>query len=96
MPQPTTYTITLGTGTPTTLNCTPGDKIIWSNNTGYNISSFTLPTCVPSQPPVSVPLANNSNTGSYTVNNGSKGNYNYSYGVESPSRDTRGGTINVS
>lgn len=96
MPQPQSYTITLGTGTPTTLSCNPGDKITWTNSTGYSITAFTLPSCVPSQPAVSVPLANGSSTSAYTVNNGTNGNYNYSYVVDCPEEDTRGGTINVS
>ena len=85
--------ITLGSSTPSN-DVNPGDKITWTNDTGYNISSFTLPTCVSPQTSPA-PIANGATTRQYTVNSGSKGDYSYSWFEDDPSAGTRSGTIDV-
>lgn len=94
MSQPQTYNIVLpATGTPTTPTVNPGDKLNWTNNTGNNISSFTLPSCVGGTSPA--PIANGATTSNYTVNaNTTKGDYGYSW-EEGAELDRRTGTIDV-
>jgi plastocyanin len=72
----------------------PGDQIRWDNNTGHNISSFTLPSCV-SPPQSPAPIADGSQTRVYTINAGSKGSYAYSWIEDDPKRGNRNGTIDV-
>lgn len=84
-----------GSAQPETLNCKPGDKITWTNNYTAALEGFTLPTCVaPQQSPA--PVAPGATTQDYTVNQGSKGNFEYVYSWPSLKRDTRSGTIDVS
>ncbi len=72
----------------------PGDKIRWDNNTGHNISSFTLPSCVsPQQTPA--PIAVDAQTRVYTINSGSKGSYEYEWFEDGEKRGNRNGTIDV-
>lgn len=83
-----------GDPNPSTLDCKPGDQITWTNNNTQTITSFTLPSCVsPNTSPA--PIAPGATTRSYTVNNGSNGDYSYSYVLPSPEADTRAGTIDV-
>ncbi len=91
----TDYTIGLAAPDSPATEFHAGDKITWSNNTGHNISSFTLPTCVsPSQSPA--PLANGAQSRVYTINSGSNGSYSYSW-IEDDGgkRGNRNGTIDV-
>jgi len=90
----TTHNIVLGAeGDPVT-TASAGDKITWTNSTGYNISSFTLPSCVGGQSPA--PIAVGATTGEFTINAGSKKqNYPYSWIQDDGKRDPRGGTIDV-
>ncbi len=97
MPQPQTYAISITeTGGLDTdpLNCSPGDKITWTNDYTEAITIFTLPTCVAPQTDPA-PIAVGGTTIPYTVNNSANGNYEYSYGWPDPKRATRSGTIDV-
>ena len=72
----------------------PGDKVTWTNSSGFNISSFVLPTCVsPNQSPA--PIANGATTRQITINSGSSGNYAYEWIEDDSKRGTRSGTIDV-
>jgi hypothetical protein len=77
-----------------TADADPGDKITWTNNTGYEVTSFTLPTCVSPQTSPA-PLANGATTRDYTVNSGANGTFDYSYSFSRTAEDTRTGTIDV-
>jgi plastocyanin len=93
-----TYNIRIdsaGNPDPATLDCNPGDRITWTNNYTAELTAFTLPTCVAPQTSPA-PIAAGATTRSFTVNNGAKGNFAYSYNWPTPKRDTRGGTIDVS
>jgi len=84
-----------GNADPATLACKPGDQITFTNNYTAALTTFALPTCVsPQNSPA--PVAAGATTRSFTVNNGVKGSFSYSYGWPTPKRDTRGGTIDVS
>ena len=73
--------------------CKPGDKIIWTNNSGMTITDLTLPTCVsPQKSPA--PIASGKATRKYTVN-GAKGTYPYTYVDSSTAMGTKNGTIDV-
>jgi hypothetical protein len=74
--------------------CRPGDKITWTNNTGKIITGFTLPTCVSPQTSPA-PIAVGATTRAYTVNEGMKGTYPYSYVYLDPVMGTKNGTIDV-
>jgi len=80
---------------PGTQSCSRKAKITWTNQTGKTIDVFTLPTCVsPQQTPA--PIANNTETRSFTVNQDAKnGSYEYSYHPEGPDHQTRSGTIDI-
>jgi plastocyanin len=79
---------------PATLSCRSGDKITWTNNYSEAITEFTLPSCVsPNQSPA--PIAVGATTRDFTVNSGSQGNYEYTYGWPTAKRATRSGTIDV-
>ncbi|MFZ5926888.1 MAG: hypothetical protein ACOYX1_05515 [Acidobacteriota bacterium] len=93
-----TYNIRIdGTGNPdpATLDCQPGDQITWTNNYTADLTTFDLPTCVSPQTSPA-PLAVGATTRQFTVNNGVKGTFDYTYSWPTPKRDTRGGTIDVS
>lgn len=84
-----------GNPQPETLNCKAGDQITWTNNYAQALDSFTLPTCV--APPRSpAPVAAGARTRAFTVNQGAKGRFGYSFGWSVTALDTRGGTIDVS
>lgn len=84
-----------GNPQPETLNCKAGDKITWTNNYAQALDSFTLPTCVaPPQSPA--PVAAGATTRTFTVNQGAKGRFGYSFGWSVITLDTRSGTIDVS
>ncbi|MDX2151409.1 MAG: hypothetical protein SFV54_11800 [Bryobacteraceae bacterium] len=99
--MPNEYTIKIpanGPLDPETLHCSPGDKIIWKNESGDDVTEFTLPTCV-SPPRIKLPLKNGDETGDFTVNKGSKGRYGYSLFVDTLMKKPigpRNGTIDVS
>jgi plastocyanin len=83
-----------GDVSPASLSCNPGDKITWTNNYSEAITAFTLPSCVsPSNSPA--PIAVGAATRDFTVNSGSNGTYDYSYGWPTSKRGTRSGTIDV-
>jgi plastocyanin len=99
MTAPVDYTITIGTDgqpSPGTLTCNPGDTITWVNSDAYDIDAFTLPTCVSPQTDPAPIAPNGGTTRKYTVNNGSKGSFGYSYDVDDDDADTQSGTIDVS
>lgn len=84
-----------GNPQPETLRCKAGDKITWTSNLSVALDGFSLPSCVsPQRSPA--PVAAGATTGAYTVNRGSKGNYQYSYRWPKLTQDTRSGTIDVS
>ena len=85
-----------GNPSPSSLNCSPGDKITWTNNYTKSISAFTLPSCVSPQTSPA-PIAVGGTTQTYTVNSGVNGNFSYSYTFAAQiDADTRSGTIDVS
>lgn len=95
--MPVTLNISItatGSPSPDPLTCAPGTQITWTNNNAACVSAFTLPTAVAPQTSPA-PIAPGATTGSFTVNSGAKGNYGYSYVVDSPKNDTKGGTISV-
>lgn len=84
-----------------------GDKITWTNKTGYDITSFTLPDCVKDNgtvPPNPAPLPNGKTTPHvYKIAQGSKRvkpyYYDYSYATKTRHKhilNTLSGTIDVS
>ncbi|MCX7604800.1 MAG: hypothetical protein N2036_12055 [Bryobacteraceae bacterium] len=84
-----------GNPQPATLNCKAGDRITWTNNLSVALNGFTLPSCVsPQQSPA--PLAAGATTRAFTVNQGAKGKFQYSYAWPRLAQDARGGTIDVS
>ena len=95
MPQPSNYTIRLPAGTPATLTCNTGDHVTFTNNTGYSITAFTLPTCLSPKTSPTFPWANGSSSIQYTVNGNPNTNYNYTYSY-SPTNTDQAGTIDVS
>jgi plastocyanin len=93
----THYSISItstGEVSPASLSCNPGDKIAWTNNYSEAITQFTLPSCV-SPPSSPAPIAVGATTRDFTVNAGSHGTYDYSYGWPTPERAPRSGTIDV-
>ena len=80
-------------GDPETFDCTPGAQFTWTNNTGEEITSFTLPSCVSPQTDPA-PIAAGGVTRTYTVNSGANGTYDYEYMVGA-SVDPRDGVIDV-
>lgn len=84
-----------GNPQPETLDCKAGDRITWTNNLAVALDSFSLPSCVaPPQSPA--PVGAGASTRAFTVNQGAKGRFGYSYGWPKPTKDTRSGTIDVS
>lgn len=74
--------------------CEPGDKIIWTNNTGKTVTGFTLPTCVaPQKSPA--PIDDGKPTRKFTINKGASGAYCYSYVTPDTAMGTKNGTIDV-
>ena len=97
MPQPQDWTISItssGDPSPSTLSCSPGDKIAWTNNYSEAVTQLTLPTCVSPQTSPA-PIAVGATTSSFTVNSGAGGTYDYTYDFPSKKRAPRGGTIDV-
>ena len=89
----TDLTIDLTDANPGTQGASAGDKLTWHNGTS---SSITLnpPSCV--SPSTSDDIAAGGDSRQYTVNNGTNGDYNYSFSTGGPARGVRNGTINVS
>ncbi len=95
MPQDLNISLTSSGPSPSIQDCDPGDKITWTNNTGVSVDAFTLPTCVSPQTDPA-PIAAGDTTRKYTVNNGTNGEYGYSYDIPSPKEGALNGTIDVS
>ncbi len=96
--MPNTYSISITSGgnpSPDPLDCSPGDKISWTNNNANTIDAFTLPTAVSPQTDPA-PIASGATTREYTINSGANGSYTYGYDIASTNADTRSGTIDVS
>ncbi len=84
-----------GDPNPSTLDTTPGTKIKWTNNASSIISTFTLPTCVSPQTSPA-PINPGAETRHYTVNDGTNGDYSYSYVVDDETDGVpKDGTIDV-
>ena len=83
-----------GDPSPSDLDCTPGDKITWTNNYSEAVESFTLPSCVSPQTDPA-PIAVGVTTRKYEVNSGTKGAYDYGYVLPDADGDPRSGTIDV-
>jgi hypothetical protein len=87
--------ISLTTSGAGTTDVPASGKITWTNNTGEEVTAFTLPTCVSPQTNPA-PIAAGSTTREYQINSGSNGDYNYSYTIPQADGDTLSGTIDVS
>ena len=89
-------TITIpATGNPTTPNTTAKKKVCWYNDSGSEVTSFTLPTCVSPQTSPA-PLANGATTRDFEINSGANGSYGYTFVVANKiSAAPRSGTIQV-
>jgi hypothetical protein len=83
-----------GGPSPDSLDTTPGSKINWTNNNSSTVNSFTLPTCVSPQTSPA-PIAPGTTTRDYTVNNGTHGDYDYSYTVDDIDGTPQDGIIDV-
>jgi hypothetical protein len=87
--------ISITNSTAGTVTASVADKITWTNNTGADIDSFTLPTCVAPQTDPA-PISPGQTTIEYNVTGKPNTSYNYSYDIDDPDADTGSGTIDVS
>ena len=93
MPDPVENISLPQSGDPADFDCTPGTQFTWTNNTGAEIISFRLPSCV-KPPDDPAPIAAGATTRTYTVNGDAKGTYDYDYMV-GDEVDPRDGVIDV-
>jgi hypothetical protein len=89
-------TITIpATGNPSTPNAEVSKKVCWYNDSGNEVTSFTLPTCVSPQTSPA-PIAIGATTRDFEINRGANGSYGYSFVVAGDlTADPRSGTIQV-
>lgn len=72
----------------------PGDTITFTNSMSVATTvSFDPPSCI--SPPTDLPLAAGASSTRNINATAAKGHYGFGYGVPSPKRDTRTGTIDV-
>ena len=82
-------------GNPSTPSTKAGKKVCWYNDSGTEVTSFTLPTCVSPQTSPA-PIADQATTRDFEINHGANGSYGYSFVVADDTKmDPRSGTIDV-
>jgi hypothetical protein len=92
MPNNLNISITAGGDPePNPANCSPGDRISWTNNNRDPVDAFTLPACLSPQTSPA-PIASGATTREYQVNAAAKGSYGYTYMIDG---EIYSGTIDV-
>ncbi len=71
------------------------DTIHWRNDTGADIISFKLPSCMSDKTVPAIPITHGETTGPYYINKGSNGSYEYVWGSAEDIAEPRNGTIDV-
>jgi hypothetical protein len=78
------------------ITCVPaGAKISWTNDTGADVISFTMPHCVSDKKVPALPMAHRESTGPYEIDDEANGHYHYYWEPGTAIGDPRSGTIQV-
>ena len=91
----TVYLATPGTTANPVIVGPPSTEIYFNNNTGGDVTAFTLPACVAPKP-VPLPIVDLDTIGPYTLTGNPNADGSFTFTDSSPAQAARNGTIRMS